>query len=170
MTGDTERSVVFEWVSDGASLAEARDLIAAFGDTSPVDLGFQALETELATLPGPYAPPSGGLLLVRVSDQAVGCCAFRAAPPCDYANAAEVKRLFVQKRFRGLGLGRQLIEQCITAAAVAGYDSLLLDTLDESETVRGLYASLGFVVIPPYCFSPIAGAHHLRLNFAGSGG
>ena len=164
MTGDTERSVVFEWVSDGASLAEARDLIAAFGDTSPVDLGFQALETELATLPGPYAPPSGGLLLVRVSDQAVGCCAFRAAPPCDYANAAEVKRLFVQKQFRGLGLGRQLIEQCITAAAVAGYDCLLLDTLDEMESARALYTDLGFQEIPPYYHNPIAGAHYLKVD------
>lgn len=55
----------------------------------------------------------------------------------------------------------------MTAAAAAGYDCLLLDTLDEQETVRGLYNQLGFEVIPPYYFSPLPGAHHLRAGLTG---
>jgi putative acetyltransferase len=39
--------------------------------------------------------------------------------------------------------------------------------LDERETVRGLYSQLGFEVIPPYYFSPLPGAHHLRAGLTG---
>ena len=39
---------------------------------------------------------------------------------------------------------------------------MLLDTLDDMEAARELYASLGFVEIPPYYFNPIAGAHYLK--------
>jgi ribosomal protein S18 acetylase RimI-like enzyme len=46
----------------------------------------------------------------------------------------------------------------------AGYSNLLLDTLDDMEAARGLYASLGFEEIPPYYFNPIPGAHYLRVS------
>ena len=46
----------------------------------------------------------------------------------------------------------------------AGYSNLLLDTLDDMEAARGLYASLGFEEIPPYYFNPIPGAHYLRVE------
>ena len=44
----------------------------------------------------------------------------------------------------------------------AGYSAMLLDTLDDMEAARELYASLGFVEIPPYYFNPIPGAHYLK--------
>ena len=47
-------------------------------------------------------------------------------------------------------------------ATEAGYSAMLLDTLDEMEAARGLYASLGFVEVPPYYFNPIPGAHYLQ--------
>jgi ribosomal protein S18 acetylase RimI-like enzyme len=50
------------------------------------------------------------------------------------------------------------------AARLAGYDSILLDTLDDMEAARTLYEELGFVEVPPYYFNPIAGAHYLKAN------
>ena len=41
---------------------------------------------------------------------------------------------------------------------------MLLDTLDDMEAARELYASLGFEEIPPYYFNPIAGAHYLKAD------
>jgi predicted GNAT family acetyltransferase len=70
-----------------------------------------------------------------------GCCALRPIDNVDYANAAEMKRLYVRKAFRGFGLGRQLAEAILDAARAAGYHSVLLDTLDEMEAARQLYAS-----------------------------
>jgi len=49
-------------------------------------------------------------------------------------------------------------------AMVGGYACVLLDTLDDMESARALYADLGFEEIPPYYQSPIAGAHYLKVE------
>ena len=73
-----------------------------------------------------------------------------------------MKRLFVRKAFRRLGLGRQLAEAVINTARIAGYDSVLLNTLDDMESARDLYADMGFAAIPAYHHTAISGAHYLR--------
>ena len=93
-----------------------------------------------------------------------GCCALRLAEDVDYVNAAEMKRLFVRKAFRGFGLGRLLAESILEAAVRLGYDCVLLDTLDDMESARALYEDLGFEEIPPYYHNPLPGAHYLRVD------
>ncbi len=129
-----------------------------------LNLDFQGFDEELATLPGDYAAPRGALLLAMVGDEVAGCCALRPLDGSDYPNAAEMKRLFVRPGFRRSGLGRQLAEATLDAARAAGYHSVLLDTLDDMESARALYAELGFEDIPPYYHNPIAGAHYLKVD------
>lgn len=50
------------------------------------------------------------------------------------------------------------------AARQMGYSSVLLDTLDDMEAARALYEDLGFIEVPPYYHSPVAGAHYLRVD------
>ncbi|MEG3003236.1 MAG: GNAT family N-acetyltransferase, partial [Comamonas sp.] len=118
--------------------------------------------TELALLPGEYSGPRGQILLARVNGSIAGCCALRPLDDCDYPNAAEMKRLYVRKAFRGLGLGRQLVEAMLDTARQAGYDHVLLDTLDDMEAARTLYEELGFESIEPYYHNPLPGAHYLK--------
>ena len=73
-----------------------------------------------------------------------------------------MKRLYVRPAYRKFGLGRLLAQALFDRGLQAGYSAMLLDTLDEMEAARGLYASLGFEEIPPYYFNPIAGAHYLK--------
>ena len=80
----------------------------------------------------------------------------------DYANACEMKRLYVRPVFRGLGLGRSLAQALMDHAVRAGYSVMLLDTLDDMESARELYTTLGFVEIAPYYYNPIPGAHYLK--------
>ncbi len=129
-----------------------------------IDLGFQDFEQEIATLPGEYAPPRGAVLLAWVDGCPAGCCALRPLDASDYPNAAEMKRLYVRKAFRGFGLGRHLAEKILDVARLAGYASVLLDTLDDMEAARALYAELGFEEIPPYYHSPIEGSHYLKAD------
>jgi ribosomal protein S18 acetylase RimI-like enzyme len=123
---------------------------------------FQDFEAELAGLPGEYAQPRGALLLATVSGALAGCCALRPLDRVDYANAAEMKRLYVRPLFRGLGLGRKLAEAILDQARLCGFSCVLLDTLNDMEAARALYDDLGFEDIPPYYFNPIAGAHYLK--------
>jgi len=165
-----------------AARAIFRDYAASLG----IDLCFQNFEEEVATLPGDYAEPRGALLLALVDAAHIkeaagqqaptlmrpngtlahvaGCCGLRPLDNADYANAAEMKRLFVRPGFRGLGVGRQLAEAILDAARGAGYGCVLLDTLDDMESARALYEDLGFEEVPPYYHNPIAGAHYLKVD------
>jgi GNAT superfamily N-acetyltransferase len=127
-----------------------------------IDLCFQNFDAELASLPGEYGAPHGHLLLAFVDGKPAGCAALRPLADVDYANACEMKRLFVRPGFRRFGLGRALAQALIDEARHVGYSVMLLDTLDDMESARELYASLGFTEIPPYYYNPIAGAHYLK--------
>ena len=146
------------------SIEQTRALFHEYAATLKVDLCFQNFEQEVLHLPGEYAAPRGALLLAWVEGTLAGCCALRPLDTSDYANAAEMKRLFVRPSCRGLGLGRLLTEAILDAARAAGYSCVLLDTLDEMEAARALYEDLGFVEIPPYYHNPHAGAHYLKVE------
>jgi ribosomal protein S18 acetylase RimI-like enzyme len=152
-----------------ATRAIFRDYAGSLG----IDLCFQDFEEELAGLPGEYAEPRGTCCwrgstvkeeAGRQAPTLAGCCALRPLDTADYPNAAEMKRLYVRKAFRGFGLGRQLAEAALDAARQAGYACVLLDTLDDMEAARALYEDLGFEDIPPYYHNPIAGAHYLKAD------
>jgi putative acetyltransferase len=146
------------------ALEGARQILREYADTLGVDLCFQGFEAELAALPGEYAGPGGALLLAWVDGELAGCGAVRPLADSDYANACEMKRLYVRRAFRRFGLGRLLAQALMDAATQAGYSAMLLDTLDDMEAARELYTSLGFEEIPPYYFNPIAGAHYLKAD------
>ena len=145
-------------------LAQVALIFREYAQSLPIDLGFQGFEQELATLPGVYASPRGALLLATVDGLVAGCCALRPLDASDYANASEMKRLYVCPAFRGLGLGRQLAEAILDAARHAGYACVLLDTLDDMEAARALYEDLGFEEVPPFYHNPHAGAHYLKVD------
>lgn len=147
-----------------AALDAARALFREYAAGLGVDLCFQNFDAELAALPGDYAPPQGALLLAWVDGELAGCGAFRPLRDVDYANACEMKRLYVRRAFRRFGLGRLLAQALIDGAMQAGYSAMLLDTLDDMEAARGLYTSLGFEEVPPYYFNPIPGAHYLKVD------
>lgn len=142
-------------------LADVRSLFSEYAQSLGVDLCFQSFEAELATLPGDYGAPRGALLLAEVNGEPAGCCGLRPLDSVDYPNACEMKRLFVRPSFRGMGMGRRLTESALEIAAMLGYDCILLDTLDDMESARALYAELGFEEVPPYYYNPIPGAHYL---------
>ena len=152
-------------VPDTPALFDAtRAIFREYAEALTVDLCFQDFDAELAGLPGDYAAPSGLLLLGYVDGELAGCGAFRALADVDYPNACEMKRLFVRRAFRRFGIGRVLAQTLLERAAETGHSTMLLDTLDEMEAARGLYASLGFHEIPPYYFNPIPGAHYLKVD------
>jgi putative acetyltransferase len=145
-------------------LEAAREIFREYAASLNIDLDFQNFDAELAALPGDYAAPVGHLLLAIVDGSVAGCGALRALPDVDYANACEMKRLYVRPAFRRFGLGRVLAHALLDEARRIGYSAMLLDTLDDMEAARGMYASLGFEEVPPYYFNPVPGAHYLKAD------
>lgn len=145
-------------------LDPVRSLFRDYQADLGIDLCFQGFDAELAGLPGDYAQPDGSVFLASVGGEPAGCCAFRALTNTDHTDACEMKRLFVRRAFRGFGLGRLLVERVMSEARLAGYTTMLLDTLSEMETARALYHESGFVEVAPYYHNPIAGAHYLKVD------
>lgn len=163
LRSDGETLEVFTPASP-SQLRETRSLFMDYASSLPVDLSFQNFPQELESLPGEYGAPRGALLVATVDGAFAGCCAMRPVDSVDYANACEMKRLYVRNNFRRLGVGRLLAEGILDFARLAGYRCILLDTLDDMESARALYDELGFCEIPPYYFNPIAGAHYLKAD------
>lgn len=103
-------------------------------------------ESELARLPGPYARPQGRLLLAKVGGEPAGCIALKPLG----AHGCEMKRLYVDPQYQGLGLGRLLATHLIEEAESLGYESMLLETGPLQREAIGLYSALGFTRIRPY--------------------
>ncbi|HLV81719.1 MAG TPA: GNAT family N-acetyltransferase [Chthonomonadaceae bacterium] len=110
------------------------------------DCWHSAIEAEIATLPGPYCPPDGCLLLAYVEEQPAGCVAYKRIGE----DACQMKRLYVRPAFRGRGVGRQLVIEVIERARQAGYAKMRLDTTSSMEAAIALYHSMGFQDIPAY--------------------
>lgn len=144
-------------------MATVRDLFLEYAAWLDFDLCFQGFDQELASLPGTYAPPGGGLWLARVAGAPAGVVGLR---PLD-KQAAELKRLWIRPGFRGHGLGRRLTETAIGAARLAGYRALRLDTIGGlMAEARTLYESLGFQEIPPYYDNPHPEVSYLELGLS----
>ena len=147
--------------STAEDLAGIREIFIEYARALNLDLGYQGFETELAGLPGAYAPPGGLLLIAREGDALAGCAAFR--PFKD--DSCEMKRLYVRPEFRKTGLGRSLCEQLIEGAKGAGYRSMLLDTLPPMQGAIRLYESLGFVRRSSYYDTPLAETIFMELRW-----
>ena len=150
-------------VDSPTDLATARTLFREYADSIGVDLCFQDFETELATLPGAYRPPSGALLLAVRGGEAAGCVALR---PLEPPAVAELKRLYVRPSARGAGLGAALTEAALERAREAGYARIRLDTLPTMAAAQALYRRLGFREVAPYRLNPIPGALYMECDLA----
>lgn len=144
-----------------AEIAAARLLFEEYAGWIGINLDFQNFATELATLPGGYAPPSGALLLLIEGETPVGCVAMRPfAPPA----ICEMKRLYVRPTLRGRGYGEALVHAIIACARAAGYERMRLDTLPAMANAQTLYRRLGFQEIPAYCYNPVPGTTYMEIK------
>jgi len=156
----SERKLGIEPAAGPEDIAVLRALFLEYQDRLGVDLCFQGFEAELATLPGNYAPPAGGVWLAHVDGALAGCVGLRPHG----GGACEMKRLWVRPGFRGLG--RRLAATGIAAARRAGYRTLCLDTLGFMDAARALYQTLGFHEIPAYYDNPLEDVRYLELDLS----
>jgi ribosomal protein S18 acetylase RimI-like enzyme len=137
-----------------------RDLFQEYWTALGFTPCFQGFESELAALPGKYAPPRGRLLLATCEGEPAGCVALR---PFDETRG-EMKRMYVRPAYRGRGIGEALVRALAEEARASGYEELIADTIPSAmATALAMYERLGFERIAPYS-NETPDALHIRLR------
>jgi putative acetyltransferase len=141
-------------------------LFVEYAESLGFSLAYQSFESELASFPGKYAPPTGALLLARADGAAVGAVGLRQLEP----TICEIKRLYVRPAHRalrtdaGTSIGRALAVGIVAEARRLGYARARLDTIrGKMDAAIELYTSMGFVSIPAYYPSPVPDTLYMEL-------
>ncbi|MBS1800881.1 MAG: GNAT family N-acetyltransferase [Acidobacteria bacterium] len=144
--------------SSAEDLSAARRLMREYGEflvnnpSGAASICLTGYEQELQQLPNGYSV----ILLAEADGVPAGCIALREISRPE--RACEMKRLWVGDRFRGLRLGRRLIEDALTWAQSKGFESMYLDTVPAAmPEANRLYASMGFRPAERYNTNPVAG-------------
>jgi DNA-binding MarR family transcriptional regulator/GNAT superfamily N-acetyltransferase len=117
------------------------------------EAGFDPALSLAPTLEG-FEPPDGIFLIMRLHGQPVGCGGFKR----EAAGTAYIKRMWIAREARGLGLGRRLLQQLEDRARALGYRNLRLETEKSLAEAQQLYRSSGYVEVPR--FNDELYAHH----------
>ncbi|HEX2838536.1 MAG TPA: GNAT family N-acetyltransferase [Phycisphaerales bacterium] len=154
-----------ELATTHSQIEAAATLFREYAETLPasaqLSLAHQGFESELAGLPGKYAPPQGCILLAVHGSAAIGVVAMRPLDPSgiraeDPTPVCEMKRMYVRPTARGLGAGKALAVELLSRARACGYRMMKLDTEPDFVPAVSLYRSLGFVDIPRYNDDPVS--------------
>jgi GNAT superfamily N-acetyltransferase len=117
----------------------------------------EGYEQELAELPKGYLV----IFLAEVDGFPAGVVALREIARPE--RACEMKRLWVSGEFRGLRIGRSLIEEALAWAARQGFEAMYLDTVPAAmPEANRMYSSFGFLPIERYNRNSINGIEFFR--------
>jgi putative acetyltransferase len=137
---------------------QGRELFLEYAGSLGIDLSFQNFSQELSGIEMQYNSPDGALLLVYVNNELAGCVGIRR-----YATGvSELKRMYVREKFRGLALGKELLEAALRETGKLGYERIRLDTLGTMHAAKKLYEGYGFKQIAPYYENPIPGTVYME--------
>ena len=88
-------------------------------------------------------PPGVFLVATTQSGKVVGCICYEQIN----ADTVEMHRLAVDDKFRGLKIGRKLVQALIDTAKENGFDNLFLETSNAQINANKLYQKMDFKFI-----------------------
>lgn len=109
----------------------------------------QEFEALVATLFAQFAsehdPKTDRCWIAEVNDDRAGCVF--VVRNTEDSTAAQLRCLLVDPKWRGLGLGRRLVDECLAFAKDAGYTKIVLWTNDVLVAARKIYEATGFRLV-----------------------
>jgi GNAT superfamily N-acetyltransferase len=144
--------------ADAELLAElgARTLRATFGpDKSEAQATYLALTFSPDAKLGDLTDPQAMVLVAEVCDSAAAYARLRFgySPPCVGGGAPmEISRFYADAPWVGRGVGKALMESCLSVARDKGCDVVWLDVWEKNLRAVAFYAKWGFEVVGSQAF------------------
>ena len=88
----------------------------------------------------------GYFVICRDDSRSIGCGAFR---PLD-RSVAEVKRMFIERAYRGRGMAKAILRHLEDEMRRRGFETSVLETGIKQPEAIGLYRSMGYFPIPAF--------------------
>jgi GNAT superfamily N-acetyltransferase len=101
---------------------------------------------------GAFGPPHGAFLVMRIDDETIGCGGLQRVDE----HTAEIKRMWIDAGWRGLGLGRRLLARLEDVARELGRARVVLDTNETLTEAIAMYERAGYRSIERYNDNPYA--------------
>lgn len=109
-------------------------------------------DADIRDIDAVYINNLGAFLVIDIHNQIRGSVGVRRYSK----DTAELKRLYIDQEYRGIGLGYTLCMAAIENAMKLGYRFLRLDTTMRFQAAMGLFKKLGFKEIERYNTDPFA--------------
>ena len=97
-------------------------------------------------------PPSGLVLVARIRSEPIGCAALKFHGD----GVAELKRMWVSPRVRGLGLGTRMLRELERRAFESGSPTVRLETNRSLTEAIAMYRRAGYREVPAFNDEPYA--------------
>jgi len=101
-----------------------------------------------------FTPPAGMILVARLHGRPVGCGALRF----HLRSKPDLKRMWIAREVRGLGVGRRMLGELEREAKRSGARAVRLETNRSLKEAISLYRSTGYREVKPFNDEPYA--HH----------
>ena len=143
-------NIIYKIASTDSDFDDGRELFRQFSDSLNINIYSKDVFLELLMLDKRYNLPNGALLLVYDNNVAIGCAAIQKFNK----STAELKRFFLQTKYKGYKICVNLLELVFEIAKELNYSRIRLDVRPSVTQTRSLFYSLGFYEVPPYGFNP----------------
>jgi ribosomal protein S18 acetylase RimI-like enzyme len=131
-------------------IIKAKELIIEYIKWLNQDLSLQNIDDELMNFPQKYKEPDGAFIIAKDNDNIVGCVGIKKLDE----SVCEMKRLFVNDKYKGKGIGKKLVKIIIKEAKSKNYKKMRLDTLRTMKNALKIYYKNNFYEIEPYYNNP----------------
>jgi ribosomal protein S18 acetylase RimI-like enzyme len=145
-----DKNIVYKKLETEEEIIKAKELIIEYIKWLNQDLSFQNIDDELMNFPQRYKEPDGSFIIAKDNNNIVGCVGLKKLD----GNICEMKRLFVNDKYKGKGIGKKLVEKIIEEAKNKKYKKMRLDTLRTMKKASKIYNENNFYEIEPYYDNP----------------
>ena len=140
--------------------AMARIIREVFVEYGAVGCGYASEDAEVERMQRAYAGSGRAYFVAEREGELLAGGGIAPLEGSDDPRVCELRKMHALPAARGLGIGRRVLEHCLSAARDANYSRCYLETLDHMHRARALYEKFGFKALD----GPMGNTGHFGCN------